>query len=63
PNLSYILGRMQFPEYPVPMGVFRSVLRPTYEDMLEQQITASVAAKGPGSLEKLINSGETWEIR
>jgi hypothetical protein len=30
--------------------------------MLEQQIASSVAAKGAGSLEKLINSGETWEI-
>ena len=53
---------MHFPEYPVPMGVFRSVRRPTYEEMLEQQVSASIAAKGHGSLEKLINSGETWEI-
>jgi 2-oxoglutarate ferredoxin oxidoreductase subunit beta len=25
PNLAYILGRMQYPEFPVPMGVFRAV--------------------------------------
>ncbi len=62
PNLSYIIGRMQFPEYPVPMGVFRSVSKPTYEDMLKNQVESAIAAKGPGSLEKLINSGETWTI-
>jgi 2-oxoglutarate ferredoxin oxidoreductase subunit beta len=62
PNLSYILGRMQHPEYPVPMGIFRSVSKPTYEDMLGEQISSAIATKGPGSLEKLINSGETWVI-
>jgi len=62
PNLSYIIGRMQYPEYPVPMGIFRSVSRPTYEDMLNNQVESAIAAKGPGNLEKLINSGETWVI-
>jgi 2-oxoglutarate ferredoxin oxidoreductase subunit beta len=62
PNLSYILGRMQHPEHPVPMGVFRSVSRPTYEDLLGEQISSAIAAKGAGSLEKLIDSGETWVI-
>ncbi len=62
PNLSYIIGRMQYPEYPVPMGVFRSVSKPTYEDMLNEQVESAIAAKGEGNLEKLINSGETWVI-
>ena len=62
PNLSYILGRMHYPEHPVPVGVFRATRRATYEEMLEQQIEASIAMKGPGNLEKLIHSGETWEI-
>jgi 2-oxoglutarate ferredoxin oxidoreductase subunit beta len=62
PNLSYIIGRMQYPEYPVPMGIFRSVSKPTYEDMLNNQVESAIAAKGPGNLEKLINSGETWVI-
>jgi 2-oxoglutarate/2-oxoacid ferredoxin oxidoreductase subunit beta len=62
PNLSYILGRMQFPEFPVPMGVFRAVEKPTYEKMLAGQISAAVESKGAGNLEKLLNSGETWYI-
>ncbi|MBX3280014.1 MAG: 2-oxoacid:ferredoxin oxidoreductase subunit beta [Acidobacteria bacterium] len=62
PNLSYVLGRMQYPDYPVPVGVFRAVEKPTYEDMLEDQIKRAVAERGPGNLSKLINSGETWVI-
>ncbi|MCI0659669.1 MAG: 2-oxoacid:ferredoxin oxidoreductase subunit beta [Acidobacteria bacterium] len=62
PNLSYILGRMQYPEFPVPMGVFRAVERPTYEEMLAGQISAAIQTKGAGDLEKLLNSGETWFI-
>jgi hypothetical protein len=30
--------------------------------MLEEQISAAVASKGAGNLEKLLNSGETWVI-
>jgi 2-oxoglutarate ferredoxin oxidoreductase subunit beta len=62
PNLSYILGRMQYPEFPVPMGVFRAVEKPTYEQLLAGQISTAIEAKGPGNLEKLLNSGETWVI-
>ena len=62
PSLSYILGRMEYPEFPVPMGVFRSVSKPTYEQMLAGQIENSIAAKGAGDLNKLLNSGEVWTI-
>lgn len=62
PNLAYILGRMQFPEFPVPMGVFRAIEKPTYEDMMADQISLAIAQKGPGDLHKLLNSGETWVI-
>lgn len=62
PNLAYVLGRMQYPEYPVPMGIFRAVEKPTYEDLMAEQISSVISAKGPGNLEKLLNSGETWVI-
>lgn len=62
PSLSYILGRMQYPEFPVPMGVFRSVSKPTYEQMLANQIESAVSGKGAGDLSKLLNSGEVWTI-
>jgi hypothetical protein len=30
--------------------------------MMVDQIDAAVAKSGPGSLEKLINSGDTWVV-
>ena len=62
PNLAYILGRMEYPEFPVPIGVFRAVEKPTYEQMLNDQIAQAIQSKGIGNLEKLLNSGETWVI-
>ncbi len=60
--LAFMLGRMQYPDYPVPIGVFRDVDRPTYEDLLEEQIETAITRSGPGDLEKLIHSGDTWVI-
>ncbi len=57
-----LLSRMHFPEMPVAIGVFRQVERPTYEEMLTDQISAARRKSGPGDLEKLINSGDTWEV-
>lgn len=62
PALAYILGRLEAPEFPVPIGVFRSVQRPTYETLLQDQISRAVTTKGAGDLKKLLNSGETWVI-
>ena len=60
--LAYMLARMEYPDYPVPIGVFRDVDKPSYENLLEEQIKSAVEKMGPGSLEKLINSGDTWVI-
>jgi 2-oxoglutarate ferredoxin oxidoreductase subunit beta len=57
-----MLARMEQTDFPQPDGIFRAIERPTYEDMMEDQIEAAVAKSGPGSLEKLINSGETWVV-
>ena len=32
PTIAFMLSRMDYPEYPVPVGVFRAVQRPTYDD-------------------------------
>lgn len=62
PSLAHILARMTYPEFPEPMGVFRCVERPTYEDALLEQIDASVKDRGKGDLEKLFDNGETWTV-
>ncbi|MEK7730680.1 MAG: 2-oxoacid:ferredoxin oxidoreductase subunit beta, partial [Planctomycetota bacterium] len=62
PSLAYLLSRMHYPEFPEPMGVFRCVERPTYEEMVMGQVNDAVKAKGPGRLEDLYDDGETWVV-
>lgn len=63
PSLAYLLSRMHHPEFPEPMGVFRCVERPTYEDLMMKQVSDAVEAKGPGKLEDLYDDGETWLVK
>jgi 2-oxoglutarate/2-oxoacid ferredoxin oxidoreductase subunit beta len=62
PSLAYMLARMDYPDFPVPVGIFRSVAKPTYEELLEAQVEDSITRMGPGSLEKLLHSGDTWVV-
>jgi len=46
---------------PRPFGVFYQVIRPTYEDMMKQQIELAKEKK-PANLDKLLRGSEVWEI-
>ncbi|MCC7430743.1 2-oxoacid:ferredoxin oxidoreductase subunit beta [bacterium] len=50
-------------DFPVPVGVFRSISRPCYEDQLVEQMESAKALKGTGDLQKLFNQGDTWEVK
>jgi 2-oxoglutarate ferredoxin oxidoreductase subunit beta len=62
PSLAYLLSRMHYPDFPEPLGVFRCVERPTYEEMVMGQVSDAVKTKGPGRLEDLYDDGETWVV-
>ncbi len=62
PTLAYLLSRMHFPDFPEPMGVFRAIETPTYEDLLLNQIHAATEQLGEGDLEKLFGAGDTWTV-
>jgi 2-oxoglutarate ferredoxin oxidoreductase subunit beta len=62
PYLALILSRMWWPDYPVPVGVFRRVERPTHDALMTAQIDEAVALRGEGDLTKALNSGETWTV-
>ena len=62
PYLALMLSRMFWPEFPVPVGVFRAVPRPTHDQLIQQQISAAVAASGEGDLAAVLASGETWTV-
>ncbi len=62
PTLAYLLSRMRYPEFPEPIGVFRAVQRPTYEDLVLKQVRDAQQKHGKGRLEDLFNEGETWVV-
>jgi 2-oxoglutarate ferredoxin oxidoreductase subunit beta len=63
PSLAYLLSRMRQPDFPEPIGVFRCVQKPRYDDLLNAQIRQAVASEGPGDLDQLFHDGETWEVK
>jgi 2-oxoglutarate/2-oxoacid ferredoxin oxidoreductase subunit beta len=62
PYLALILSRMWWPQFPVPVGVFRRVQRPTHDQLVTSQIESAVARQGVGDLGELLTSGETWVV-
>ena len=62
PAIASILARMEYPQYAVPLGVFRAVQRPTYEGLMEEQIKSAVSARGEGDLAALLTEGDTWTV-
>jgi 2-oxoglutarate ferredoxin oxidoreductase subunit beta len=62
PYLALMLSRMFWPDFPVPVGVLRAVPRPTHDQLIAQQISAAVAARGEGDLAEALASGETWTV-
>jgi 2-oxoglutarate ferredoxin oxidoreductase subunit beta len=48
--------------FPRPFGVFYETSRPTYEDMMKEQIEQAYAKKGKGNLAKLLRGNEVWAI-
>jgi 2-oxoglutarate ferredoxin oxidoreductase subunit beta len=62
PNYAYMLSRMEDPAMPLPFGVLRSVSRPSYTDLLMDQVTTAAEQRGTGDLQSLFTSGDTWTV-
>jgi hypothetical protein len=64
PSYAFARSRLSSsPDGPTPIGVFRDVQRPVYGDLMTQQIAGATDRSGPGDLEKLLHSGDTWDVR
>ena len=57
-----MLVGMSHPELPVPVGVFRAIERPVYDEELQTQIDTVTERRGKGDLQTLLNSGDTWTV-
>ena len=62
PSLAFLLSQMRYPDSPEPMGVFRAVERPTYDELVNEQVKEVIEKQGEGDLEKLFHSGDTWVV-
>jgi len=62
PSYAGVLATLQRPDFPLPVGVFRAVSKPTYEEMLQAQVDTAIKDRGPGDLKALLHSGDTWQI-
>jgi 2-oxoglutarate ferredoxin oxidoreductase subunit beta len=63
PSLAFALSRVTFEtDGAVPFGLFRSVERPVYDDLMSEQLGAARERAGEGDLEALLHSGDTWTV-
>jgi len=63
PSLAYLLSRLRYEDgFPEPIGVFRAIDAPKYDDELNKQIATTRETQGEGDLNELFNSGDTWTV-
>ncbi|HEX2313513.1 MAG TPA: 2-oxoacid:ferredoxin oxidoreductase subunit beta [Thermomonospora sp.] len=63
PSLAFALSRLDSPAFEhTPIGIFRQVERPSYDEQLRAQLAEAVDRDGPGDLAALLAGGDTWRI-
>jgi 2-oxoglutarate ferredoxin oxidoreductase subunit beta len=63
PGLAFALARLTYTGLgAVPLGVFRAVERPVYDEAVAGQIAEARDVKGDGDLAALLAGSDTWEI-
>ncbi len=63
PIIHMMLANMKVPEMPVAFGVIRSVEKITYDKELCDKIAEVKSQSSIKSMDDLLNSGETWEVK
>ena len=63
PALAFALSRVtQATHGGTPVGLFRNVQRPVYDDLMAEQLQVAEEKRGAGDLGELLHSGETWIV-
>jgi 2-oxoglutarate ferredoxin oxidoreductase subunit beta len=63
PTLAFALSRLALgPTAATPIGIFRDVTRPSYDEEVNRQVEAAQEAKGRGDLAALLGGGDTWTV-
>jgi 2-oxoglutarate ferredoxin oxidoreductase subunit beta len=64
PGLAFALSRLANPRTltNTPIGIFRDIHRPSYDQLLHEQIDSFTAKAGPGNLQSLLTGNDTWDV-
>jgi len=63
PGYAFALSRLDMPAFEhVPVGVFRKVRRPVYDELVNEQVSEARAERGEGELASLLSGGDTWTV-
>ncbi len=63
PIRAFIISHLtDHPGLPTPIGVFRQISKPTYDEAVVAQIDEVQKTKGKGDLNKLLFTSNTWEV-
>jgi 2-oxoglutarate ferredoxin oxidoreductase subunit beta len=62
-SLAFALSRISHtPHGPTPIGIFRDVERPVYDELMAGQLETATSESGAGDLKSLIHAGDTWDV-
>jgi 2-oxoglutarate/2-oxoacid ferredoxin oxidoreductase subunit beta len=63
PSYAFALSRLDSSEVArTPIGVIRQVPRPSYDDLMSEQIETARTRQGDGDLAALLAGGDTWQV-
>jgi 2-oxoglutarate ferredoxin oxidoreductase subunit beta len=62
-SLAFSLSRISHtPHGPTPIGIFRDIERPVYDELMAEQLETAKAESGEGDLKALLHAGDTWNV-
>ncbi|HIC74221.1 MAG TPA: 2-oxoacid:ferredoxin oxidoreductase subunit beta [Candidatus Marinimicrobia bacterium] len=62
-DLAHIIANWTgHPTLPEPIGVIYSIDKPTYNQVMVDQVKSAIKTKGTGSVQDLLNAGDTWVV-
>ena len=62
-SLAFSLSRISHtPHGPTPIGIFRDIERPVYDELMAEQLETAKAERGEGDLKALLHAGDTWSV-
>jgi 2-oxoglutarate ferredoxin oxidoreductase subunit beta len=63
PSYAFALSRLDSSDFEhTPIGLFRQAPRPSYDDLMSEQIEAERERLGDGNLASLLAGGDTWQV-